>query len=232
MFAAESLHSKAAPTEEEEEDEEFDEFEDGVWNEKETVEAFPSAGGLLVIAGGSKGSAEAQAPLPVAATSRGESPARTLAAAAAPWTVSANGWDPPRGRDLPRTTIEIAPEDDDDGGEESPAKVSGTDTRSTLLAESLAPPPLPSSSVGGPPAPPGTVTSRSRSLTRADAAAGEGGLSVQASVTTSGDGGGLFDDVDDVDDEEESDGAFSRQKRTTPPCETVTLSANARPHEL
>lgn len=83
---AESLHSKA-PTGGEEE--EFDDREDGVSKAKETVETFPRTAGLLVIAGGSRGNADAQVPPPslvpfVAATSLGESPALTLAAAAAP----------------------------------------------------------------------------------------------------------------------------------------------------
>jgi hypothetical protein len=193
----------------------------GASKAKETVETFPSGGGLRVIAGRSLG-AEAHSPPPTApsetGTSLGGSPERALAAAAAPYTVSANGCDPPRGRERPLTTIETGPPSVEAG--EAPKKASGANTRSTLLAESRTAPPLPSRVAP----PPGSVTSRSRSLTSAEAAAGEGGRSVQASVTTSGDGGwgpaaaaGLA--------------ACSRQKRTAPPSETVTLSANASPQE-
>ena len=203
-------------------DDDDDAVEDeGVSKAKETVEAFPSSGGALVIAGGSLGAeAHSEREDDEAGTSLGESPLRILAAAAAPWTARAKGWDPPRGSDRPLTTIEIEPPREAAGG--APKKASGAKTRSTLLAESLTAPPLPSSVAP----PPGRVTSRSRSLTRAEAAAGEGGRSVQASVTTSGEGKG---------GEELELGrlaAFSRQKRTTPPSETETLSANARPQEL
>ena len=60
----------------------LDDDKEGVSNAKETVEAFSSSGGLLVIAGGSPG-AEAHSD-DVAGTSLGDSPARILAAAAAP----------------------------------------------------------------------------------------------------------------------------------------------------
>ena len=133
---------------------------------------------------GSLGAAAHSAPGEASAgLSLGDSPERTLAAAAAPYTVRANGCDPPRGKDRPLTTIEIEPPSDD--ACELPKKTSGANTRSTLFAASLTAPPLPSSVAP----PPGSVTSRSRSLTSAEAAAGEGGRSVQVRVTTSGDGG-------------------------------------------
>jgi len=222
-FAAASLHSKG-----EEEASVIVGFgvlvllREGVSKANETVERLPSSAGLLVTAGGSLGAAAHSPPSgrEEAGTSLGEPPERTLAAAAAPWTVSANGCTPPKGSDLPLTTMEMDPPKAEAG--EAPKETSGTTTRSALLLESLTLPPLPSKVAP----PPGKVTSRSRSLTRAEAAAGEGGRSVQASVTTSGEGRrGVWEE-----DEEEI--AFSRQKRTTPPSATVTLSAKARPHEL